>query len=432
MNYKEAVDFINSAAVFGAKLGLKNIGVLLNLLDNPQKDLKIIHVAGTNGKGSVCSYIAGILMTAGYRTGLFTSPYLEKFTERIQVDFKNIPDDKLTEYVMILKAKINIMIDEGYNHPTFFELNTAIAFMYFKESGCDAVVLETGLGGRYDSTNIIRNPVVCVISTIGYDHMTILGNTLGKIAYEKAGIIKEKRPVVLYGDNTKEAMDVIKRVAKEIEAEIIIADFGNIRYKTTKNHGYSFDFEQYKNLEIKMMGKHQVKNACLALKTIEILNKNGFNISEKDIEKGLRSTVWPGRIEIVSKNPMIICDATHNPQGAEVLKTTLDEQFPDKEIVYVMGVMKDKDYEKMAEIILKDAKGVVTVTPNWHRALSAHILLKTVKKYCENAYVGDTIEEAMRIALEMAGCDGIVCTLGSMYYIADVKRYVREKMRGIQ
>ncbi|MCK5759292.1 MAG: bifunctional folylpolyglutamate synthase/dihydrofolate synthase, partial [Clostridiales bacterium] len=366
--FKTRRNRINNAAAFGSKLGLENIRKLLELLGNPQDNLKIVHVAGTNGKGSVCSYIANILVTAGYRTGLFTSPYLEKFTERMQVDFNNIPDDKLIEYVGILQEKITIMTDGGFNHPTFFELNTAITLMYFNETQCDAVVLETGLGGRFDSTNIIKNPVLSVITTIGYDHVSILGDTLGKIAFEKAGIIKPGCPVALYGDNDNEAVSVIKEKALESVSKIYISDFSKIKNIEIFEFGYSFDYKKLKGLKTGMLGIHQIKNACLAVDAADIISNNGLPVTENDIRQGLLNTSWPGRIEIISKNPLIICDATHNPQGAEALKRTINERFEGKNIVYVMGVMKDKNYEEMAKIVLKDAYGAVTVTPKWHRA----------------------------------------------------------------
>ncbi|MFO7612224.1 MAG: folylpolyglutamate synthase/dihydrofolate synthase family protein [Clostridia bacterium] len=432
MNYNEAVEFINSAAVFGSKLGLENIRNLLGLLGNPQKNMKIVHVAGTNGKGSVCAYITGILMASGYRTGLFTSPYIEKFTERIQVDLKNIPDENLIEYVGLLKEKIKVMTDSGMNHPTFFELNTAIAFMYFKDAGCDAVVLETGLGGRLDSTNVIEDPVVSVITTIGFDHMAILGDTLGKIAYEKAGIIKNGRPVVIYGNLPQEAENVIRQTGIERNSKVVETDFASISDAVPFERGYVFNYKNYEGLRIKMLGRHQINNACVAVEAAEVLVGNGFDISGDDIRKGLADTRWPGRIEIISEDPMIICDATHNPEGAGVLRKALDEIFPGKRIIFVMGVMKDKDYERMAAAIIPGAAGVVTVRPNWHRALDAEVLLETVRRHCTNVSVGDTIEKAMEKALEMAGENGIVCTTGSLYYIGDVKRFVRERFGGVQ
>lgn len=430
MNYTDAVEFINSAAVFGMKLGLENIRKLLDLLGNPQDQIKSVHIAGTNGKGSVCSFITNMLVAEGYRTGLFTSPYIEKFTERIQVDFENIPEDKLIEYVEILKGKIEIMTKEGFHHPTFFELNTAISFMYFKEMNCDAAVIETGLGGRLDSTNIIKNPVLSVITTIGYDHMAILGNTLGEIAFEKAGIIKPGRPLALYGGNDKEAVMAIRKKADESGSIVYESDFELIENVKIVDTGYIFDYKSFKNLEIRMLGKHQINNACLALDAAVIMNRNGLFVSDESIRNGLLNTKWPGRVEIINHKPLVICDATHNPQGAVVLKRTLEERFAGKKFVFVMGVMKDKNYEEMAEIVLKNAYAVVTATPNWHRALDAKILLETVKKYCENAFAGDTIRAAMDKALELAGNDGAVCSFGSLYYIADVKKYVRENLSG--
>jgi len=430
MNYAEAVDFIENAAMFGMKLGLTNISKLLELLGDPQKSMNIIHVAGTNGKGSVCSYITNILMAAGYKTGMFTSPYLEKFTERMQVDLENIPDDKVVEYVEILKAKIAIMVNEGFNHPTFFELNTAMSLMYFEETGCDAVVLEVGLGGRYDSTNVIDSPVVSVITTIGYEHMTILGNTLGEIAYQKAGIIKKDRPVAIYGDISEEALTIIKWVAAENGSKFKISDFTSLENIKTINTGYKFGYNKMTGIEIGMMGQHQIKNACLAIDAVAIMTENKLVVSDSAIRTGLRNTRWPGRVEIINESPVIICDATHNPQGAEVLRAAIDERYRGKRIVYVMGVMKDKNYDEMAKIVIKDAFAVITVTPNWHRALDAGILLDTVKKYCENAYTGDTIKTAMETALKLAGEDGIICSFGSLYYVADVKNFVRENFSG--
>jgi dihydrofolate synthase/folylpolyglutamate synthase len=430
MNYKEAVKFIEDSAMFGSKLGLTNITKLMELVGNPQEDMKIVHVAGTNGKGSVCSYLTNILMAAGYKTGMFTSPYLEKFTERMQVNLENIPDDKVVEYVEILKEKIGIMTGEGFNHPTFFELNTAISLMYFKDAGCDAVVLEVGLGGKYDSTNIIKNPVVSVITTIGYDHMAILGDTLGKIAYQKAGIIKKGCPVAVYGGMAGEAIAVIKWVAGENRSPLKISEPESIKNLKMVDTGYKFDYKDMNDMEIGMIGRHQVSNACLAIEAAKVMSGNGLPVSTDDIKIGLKKTRWPGRVEILNDCPLVICDATHNPQGAEVLKETLYERYKDRKIIYVMGVMKDKNYDKMAEIVLKDAFAVITVTPDWHRALNALELLETVKKYCKNAYAGDTIKEAMETALGLAGDDGMVCTFGSLYYVADVKKYVRENLSG--
>jgi len=432
MKYEEAVEFIESAATFGSKMGLENIGFLLNLLGNPQDDVDFVHVAGTNGKGSVCSFIAHVLVESGYRTGLFTSPYLEKFTERIQVDFYNIPDEKLIEYVVLLKEKTKEMTDAGKNHPTFFELNTAIAFLYFRDMKCDVAVLETGLGGRLDSTNIIKSPMVSVITSIGLDHTKILGETIPEIAFEKAGIIKPKKPVVAYGGIPKEALSVIKDRAKELSSEYIEANPDEIDEIRDTPTGAGFNYAGVEGYEINLLGRHQIYNAITAIEALNALNEQGLSIKRSNIFKGLALTKWPGRIEILNKNPLVICDAAHNPQGAEVLRKTLEERYSISDIVFVMGVMKDKDFDSMASFILPGAKGVVAVRPNWHRALDAEILLETTKRYCKNSQTGDTIEEGLGKALDMAGKEGIICTFGSLYYIADVKRFVRERLIGIQ
>jgi dihydrofolate synthase/folylpolyglutamate synthase len=277
---------------------------------------------------------------------------------------------------------------------------------------------------------VIESPVVSVITTISLDHTKILGDTIDKIAFEKAGIIKEGRPVAVYGGNSSQALGVIRRKAKEKNSQVTVSDFEAIGNVTVTETGYRFDYQNMKNLEINLFGRHQIKNACLAVDAAKIASQNGFAISSEDIRAGLEKTKWPGRMEIIGREPLIICDATHNPEGARVLRDTLDERFGDKRIVFVMGVMKDKDYENMARIILKGAYGAVATKANWHRALGEKVLLQTVSKYCENSFSDDTIERAMDRAIRMAGKDGLVCTTGSLYYVGDVKKYVREHPGG--
>ncbi|HOD92460.1 MAG TPA: folylpolyglutamate synthase/dihydrofolate synthase family protein [Clostridia bacterium] len=423
MNYNDAVAYIHSASKFGSKLGLANITKLLDLLDNPHKDMKFIHVAGTNGKGSTCSYIAHILYAAGYKTGLFISPYVESFGERMQVDFQNIDDDSLINNVQKVKENIDVMLEEGYNHPTEFEIDTAIAMMYFKQKECDVVVLEVGLGGRLDSTNVISSPLATVICTIEKDHMAILGDTLEKIAFEKAGIIKKGSPVVVYGGNEQCTYDVIKTQAEKIGALYSVVNFNSINNIRYHEYSYTFNFENYKDLKINMFGDYQIKNACTAVKAIEA---SMLNVTEEAIKEGLLNTKWPGRLEILSKNPLIICDGAHNPEGIRSLKNTLIKYFPEKRKIFVMAVMKNKEYEKMIEDIFPLAETAIAVRPSYDRALELEVLKQTIQKHCKNTYTFDKIDEGLDYAVAITDENSIICTFGSLYYIADVKNYIRK------
>jgi len=422
MNYEEAIKYIHSVGKFGSKLGLINITKLLDLLNNPQNDLKFIHVGGTNGKGSTCNYIAHMLHAAGYRTGLFISPYIEKFGERMQVDFKNIDNRSLVTNVQKVKDCIDVMLESGYNHPTEFEINTAVAMLYFKQKRCDVVVLEVGLGGRLDSTNVIKSPLATVICTIEKDHMGVLGDTLQKIAFEKAGIIKHASPVVVYGDNEPCTYDVIEAQAEKTGAPYFVVNFENISNIRYSDYGYTFDFERYTDLRINMFGDYQVKNACTAVKAVEA---SKLKVSEEAIRKGLLKAKWPGRLEVLSKNPLIICDGSHNPEAVRSLKNTLIKYFPDKKKILIMGVMKNKEYEKMIEDIFPLADMGIAIRTQCNRALELDILQQTMQKYCKNTYSFDKIEDGLDYAVANADNNTVICTFGSLYYIADVKNYVR-------
>ncbi|HZK33061.1 MAG TPA: folylpolyglutamate synthase/dihydrofolate synthase family protein, partial [Tissierellaceae bacterium] len=320
MEYKEALEYINDKDKFGSRLGLDSIGKLLNLLDNPQRGLNYIHIGGTNGKGSTASYLANSLKVEGYKVGLFTSPYIERFNERIQINGEDIPDDVLGRITGVIREKANVMVEEGFEHPTTFEIITAISFMYFQEEKTDYVILEVGLGGRFDSTNIIEKPLASVITTIDYDHTDVLGKTLKEIAYQKAGIIKENGIVISYPQED-EALKVLKEISKEKNAEFYLCDIKNIKIKSSNSKGAIFDFK-YKNItmenvEIAMLGEYQVYNAALALTTLMVLKeKELISIEEEAIRKGLKSTKWPGRLEVLGENPIFLIDGAHNVQGA--------------------------------------------------------------------------------------------------------------------
>ncbi len=421
MNYNDAIDYIHNSLKFGIKLGLSNMNALMELLGNPHKDIKCVHVAGTNGKGSVVAFLSEILIKAGYTVGTFTSPYIERFSERIRVNGEEISSEEIAELVEKIKEKADYIAHTKQGNLTEFEIVTAIAFMYFSQKKCDIVILESGLGGRSDSTNIIDTPLLSIITTISYDHTEILGNTLTEIAYEKAGIIKKGSDVLIY-PQPDEVKKVIYDVAENIDAEITQADFNEIRSMKNDIKGSEFSFGDYDDLKIRLLGNYQVKNAVMAILACEILNKKGFEISKDNIKEGLFGTKWPGRFEILCEEPLFIIDGAHNPEGAESLAENIRQYFPDKKIIFILGVMKDKDYKKIVETVAPLAKMFVTVTPSNKRALSAEELGEITDNYCNNTIIGDTINMAVLGAINFAQSDDVIIAFGSLYYIGEIRK----------
>lgn len=420
MNYKEAMDYIHGTLKFGSKLGLHNIGTLLGLMGDPHKKLKYIHVAGTNGKGSTVAFISSILKASGYKVGIYTSPYIQRFTERIRINEEEISDAELARLTGLVKCKVDEMVARGENHPTEFEIVTTIAFQHYLEKGCDVVVLEVGLGGRFDSTNIIDTPDLAVITTISYDHMDRLGDTLEKIAFEKAGIIKNGGDVVVY-EQSPEADAVFQRACDEREAMLCRADFSSLELLEYDINGQIFNFEGYKKLEISLLGEHQTKNAALSIKGAELLKSKGYSITEASIRLGLKNARWPGRFELLKRDPALLIDAAHNSECAIVLKKALNKYFPGKRFTYILGVLMDKDYMAMMDAVLPGCHRVITVTPNSTRALPARDLAVAARAYCKNVHVSDTIEEAIKLSLQNATSDDVICAFGSLYYIGEVR-----------
>ena len=420
MNYKEAIEYIHGTYKFGLKLGLRNIAALLDLIGNPQDKLKFVHVAGTNGKGSTVAFISSILAAAGYRAGIYTSPYIQRFTERIRINDTEISEDDLARITGFVKGKVDIMLERGENHPTEFEIVTAIAFQYYYEQRCDVVVLEVGLGGRFDSTNIIKTPDLAVITTISYDHMDRLGNTLSEIAFEKAGIIKPGGEVISYTQEA-EAADVIGNVCRERDASLHYVDFTGIELKKFGIEGQHFNYDNYDGLEISLLGQHQLKNAAVAVKAAELLMTKGYTITSESVRKGLKNARWPGRLEVLSTNPVFLIDGAHNIEGASVLRKALDMYFPGKRMTFIMGVLKDKDYKSMIKAVVQDCHRVIAVTPDSERALPAAELAQGVEAYCKHVYVSDTIEEAVRTCIKTATQDEVICAFGSLSYIGTVR-----------
>ena len=427
MDYLEALNYINDKNKFGSRLGLDTIGKLLELLGNPHLDMKYIHIGGTNGKGSTSAYISTTLKEAGYKVGLFTSPFLERFNERISINGVDIPDERLGEITGRVKEKIEIMLEEGYEHPTTFEIITAIAFIYFKEENVDYVVLEVGLGGRSDSTNIIANSLVSVITTIDYDHIDVLGDTLDKIAYEKAGIIKENGLVISYPQR-EEAFNVLKDVSKEKNAELIRCPMENTVIKELNEFGAEFDFKYnnqiFSEIKIKQLGEYQIYNASLALFTLlNLRDRKLIKITDEEIRKGLEKTKWKGRLEVLKRNPTFLIDGAHNLQGARTLADSID-MFKHNRLIMGLGILADKDVEHMVEVLAPLADEIIVTEVNMPRKMEAESLEKIVKRYNSNTIIEKNKEKAIAKAIDMAESDDLIVFAGSLYLIGEIRSIV--------
>jgi dihydrofolate synthase/folylpolyglutamate synthase len=421
MDYNEALGFIHGALKFGSKLGLRNITRLLNHLNNPHEKLKFIHVAGTNGKGSTCAMIAEILQNKGLKTGMYTSPYVEEFTERIQINRENIPQKRLAEITDKVKDAINIMIEKGYEHPTEFEIVTAIAFQYFFEEECEIVVLEVGLGGRYDATNVIKNPLVSVITSIGYDHMKHLGSTLEEIAHEKCGIIKENCPVVAYLYQKEEPLKVIKKYCAEKNSSLYIGNKERLYIKKERYNLAIFNYDKYKEITLNLGGIYQISNAITAIETIKVLNSNyNYGISLQNIIQGLKDVKWSGRFEIYRDNPLVIFDGGHNIEGILALNESLKKYFKNEKITLIIGMMKDKEYEKCIKLLLNISKDIISTAPNMERALDPKIIKEIVQINGGNCMCIKDPKDALNFAIKKR-THNIICCCGSLYLISELK-----------
>ena len=429
MNYEEAIQFIHSTYKFGSKLGLENITKLTELLGNPQDCYKIIHVAGTNGKGSTSNMIHDVLMASGYKTGLFISPFLEEFTERIQVNKHHIDRESLARITSQVKEKIDIMLEQGYNHPTEFEVVTAIGFKYFQEQQIDFLILEVGMGGRFDATNVVKNTLVSVITSISYDHMEYLGNTLEKIAFEKAGIIKENSNVVIY-PQSENIINTVKDVVKDKNAAVYTVDIKNIEKTRGNLTGQWFNYlkkDVFNLPEIKMnfLGEHQLYNVLTALRTLEILKESGYNVTEKSIEEGLAVCRFAGRFEILKENPVIVVDGGHNINGIECFSKAVKENFDGNKITLFFGMLKDKNPEDVLPYLVPLCKKIYTLTPNNPRAMKSDDLADLIKKHYDievNALIN--YEEIINIVKNTNNND-YIAFVGSLYMIGEVRTLLK-------
>ena len=417
MGIKETLEYIHNVKWEGRKPGLERTRQLLAALGNPEKSLKFVHIAGTNGKGSTAACIAAVLQKAGYKTGLYTSPYILRFNERMQVDSIHISDEELEA----LTDEIRPFADKMEDSPTEFELITALAMKYFLNKKVDIVVLEVGMGGTLDSTNVIDTPEVAVITPIGFDHVVELGPTIAHIAGAKAGIIKNDCDVCAYGGN-KEVEAVFEKVSAERGARLRFADFSRIKKQEFTLEGIELNISPYQDTLLPLNGEYQPKNATLAITALEILREKGYKISDESIVEGLKAVSWPGRFEILGRNPIFILDGAHNPQGVEATAKSLRKYFKEQKIIFVVGVMADKDVDSMISFIAPLAEEFIAVRPNYPRAMKADVLAEKLSNYGVPVLSAESVSAGVAEAVRKAGKDGRVCALGSLYFSADIRQ----------
>lgn len=397
-------------------------------LGNPQDELQFIHVAGTNGKGSVLAYVSTVLKEAGYQVGRYVSPTLFSYLERIEINGEPVSEEIFAAQMTKVAKVVTEMVKEGLAHPTPFEIETAVAFLCFKELRCQIVALETGMGGLLDATNLITTTQIAVLTSISMDHMGFLGNTLAEIARNKAGIIKPGCHVVTTRQKP-EAMTVVEGTARRFKVPVHVADKEDALVEESSCFGQKFLYgeEEY---EISMAGVYQIENAVIALKVVEVLRELGYEISGEAIHRGMKETVWGGRFSILDKSPVFVIDGAHNPDAALKLEASIQEYFEGKTIYYIMGMFKDKDYDRVAQIAAPYAKEIMTIaTPKNERALPAEELAKTVRKYNSHVTAMQSLQDAVEVAYKKAKPEDVIIAFGSLSFLGEISELVKKRRK---
>lgn len=435
MKYSSAMAYIEETKERGIVLGLSSIEELCRRCGNPQDSLRFIQVAGTNGKGSVTSFLASVLQAAGYKTGCYVSPEVFSYLEKIRVNQKNISKRLFGAWMDVVKDTCEQMVRDGFDHPTAFEIETALAFLYFKEAKCDYVLLEAGMGGQMDATNIVTTTVLSILTRIGMDHMQFLGKSLGEIAAQKAGIFKAGVPAVTSWQK-EEAMCVIREKAKASGSRLFVAEQNmaeNVRYGFFEQ---SFDFRMpemayYKDLIIHMSGTYQIENASVAVCAVEALREQGIVIPEKALRTGLQKASWQGRLSVIREKPLFLVDGAHNEDAVRALSASVRQYFPNRNLICIVGVLRDKDCESMAEAAPLWASHIITVTPPGNpRALPALELAQEFRKHHDSVTAADGLHEAVETSLLLADKDSVILAFGSLSYLGELKGIVEEMTGG--
>lgn len=420
MNYKEAMEYIDRIGRLGIRPGLDSIRELCAGLGNPQKDLKFVHIAGTNGKGSVSAFLASVLKWGGYRVGRYQSPAIFDYREEIQVNDHMITKKDLCRLIERVREVCDGMTAQGLSHPTPFEIKTALSFLYFQEKKCDIVVLETGMGGLTDATNVVENTLAAVITSVSMEHMKYLGNTLPAIAAQKAGIIKKGAAVAVSGQRP-EVMKVIAGKAAECDCPLYVADEEKAEHIRLGLEKQSFDYGGLKKVEISLAGQYQIGNAVLALETLKVLAERGFPVTERKLRRGMLEARWPGRFTVVGRKPLFVADGAHNEDGARRLAQSVEYYFKGRRILYIMGVFADKEYGKMISLTHFLADQIITVaTPGSARALPARELAREVAKVHPKVTAADSLEEAVEMAYLLAAGEDVIIAFGSLSFLGRI------------
>lgn len=424
MDYQQSRAYIRDAEQYaGGAMDLTNIKELMKRLGNPQDQLKYIHVAGTNGKGSVIAYLYTTLMKAGYHVGRYISPSVYSYREKIETEGKPISREKFAEQTTRVAAVIEEMTAEGLAHPTPFEIETAVAFLFFAEEKCDPVILEVGMGGITDATNLITTTELAVLVPISMDHQSFLGNTISEIAEKKAGIIKPGSSVVTIGQET-EALEVIKKTGAEAGTDVCVADVSEAEVLEADFTGQRFCYkgEEY---ALSLAGSYQTENAVLALEALRILDERGYHTTLEQRKEGLWATRWNGRLTIIHKDPLFIVDGAHNPAAADMLEDSVRKYFKDRRLFFIMGVFKDKDYPYIIRKLCPYAEQILAIeTPDNPRALPAEELAEAIRPYNANVRAEKNISRAVEELFEMAGKDDVILSFGSLSFIGEITRIV--------
>ena len=428
LTIKEALKYASSRDGFGMKLGLENIKELLTRIGNPQDKLNVIHLAGTNGKGSTSNFFNNILLEGGYKVGLFSSPSIINITDMFRINNKDIDTLLFSNYILRIKEIADTMDIEGF-YTTIFEQYTAIALLYFYESNVDFAIIEVGLGGRLDSTNVFNKKILSVITSISYDHTDFLGNTISSIAKEKSGIITEDDLVISY-DSDDEALNIIKSISSEKNASLHILNFNDINVHTSNENGSYYDFLDYKNIHISLLGEHQIKNSALALLGISLLKeKNLVTISDKNIYDGLQKTIVPGRLEFISSDPRILIDGAHNLSGIVRLVEFIDK-LSYNNIYVIVGILKDKEYSHMVQKLadIKNATYIITDVPNQERKLDNKILFEEFAKFIPspNITISNNNITALETCMKHYKDGDLILITGSLYLISSIRKHIQD------
>jgi dihydrofolate synthase/folylpolyglutamate synthase len=425
-DYQQSLDYLYSLEKFGMIFGLEKVKAILEAIGNPHHEIQTIHIGGTNGKGSTAAMMASVLQQEGYHVGLYTSPHLIRFTERIKVDGKEIDQEEVAELTEWIRQRIEA---SGVTPPfTFFDFTTAMAILYFKQKRVDLAILEVGLGGRLDSTNVV-DPLLSIITNVSKDHEEVLGRTLQKIAYEKAGIIKQGRPLVT-ATSQPSILRIFSRICKEK---------GSPFYRVGKEFSYlpceggHFHYQglhrKFWDLTVNLHGSHQILNAVTALGALEVLDELGYLVSNEAMITGLTKVEWPGRLEMVCSSPRVFLDGAHNPAGAHVLKESLQKEFEYKRLILIIGIMKDKNYKSILQTLAPIADHLILTQPNIPRAASPVLLQKALERNGEKAEIVEGVQRAIDRGLSMASSEDLLCITGSLYTVGEARAYFLPKER---